>query len=238
MWLFQLRWTRKCYRKKIIYGYRLLLEIKIPALSLWWKKKRKVLCAGKGQVQAYNGSFCQLSFVSTKCYIPFTGDEYCSCLQTDPGWLGVDCRHFKVILLYLCLCFSSAYFQFAVVLGKRFDSWFKMCTPRRFQEAFRQRDKACLFMLLCSMCSVAIIHTPHCAQIPGYESQSNSYLADLVTRSAVPWGSKPLQHCLSHPFSLFPTLYMLLRKKKKKRRRKWNCNEKVSCKQHAWHSGL
>ena len=117
MWLFQLRWTRKCYReKKIIYGYRLLLEIKISALSLRWKKKRKVLCAGKGQVQAYNGSFCQLSFVSTKCYIPFTGDEYRSCLQTDLGWLGVDCRHFKVILLHLCLCFSSAYFQFAVVL--------------------------------------------------------------------------------------------------------------------------
>lgn len=212
MWLFQLRWTRKCYReKKIIYGYRLLLEIKISALSLRWKKKRKVLCAGKGQVQAYNGSFCQLSFVSTKCYIPFTGDEYRSCLQTDLGWLGVDCRHFKVILLHLCLCFSSAYFQFAVVLGKRFDSWFKMCTPRRFQEVFRQRDKACLFMLLCSMCSVAIIHTSHCAQIPGYESQSNSYLVDLLTcKCCSP--RKQASCSTGSLILLFPVLYMLLRK--------------------------
>lgn len=37
-------------------------------------------------------------------------------------WLAVRCRHFKVLLLHLCLCCSSTYFQFAVVLGKRFDS--------------------------------------------------------------------------------------------------------------------
>lgn len=86
------------------------------------------------------------------------------CLQKEAGWLRVCCRHFKGILLpRFCLCCSSAYFQFAVVLGKRFDSWFRMCTPRRFQEGFRQRDKACLFVLLYSLCSVAIIHTPHCA---------------------------------------------------------------------------
>lgn len=156
------------------------------------KKRRKILCAGKGQVQASNGSFCQLSFVSTKCYIPFTGDKYHSCLQADPGWLGVGCRHFKGILfLHFCLCCSSAYFQFAVVPGKCFDSWFKMWTPRRFQEGFRQRDKACLFMPLCSMCSVAIIHTPHCAQIPSFMKVSPISIWWVFWHvSTVPWGSK------------------------------------------------
>lgn len=193
----------------------MLLEIKISALSLWWnkKQKRKTLCTGKGQVQASNGSFCQLSFVSTECYIPFSGDEDCSCLQKNPGWFGVGCRHFKVILLlHLCLCCSSAYFQFAVVLGKRFDSWFRMCTPRRFQEGFRQRDKACLFMLLCSMCSVAIIHTPHCASTPGFMKVSPIPIWWVFWQaSSVPWGSQPVAG-LSLLLPLFPTLYMIPRK--------------------------
>lgn len=93
----------------------------VSTLSLCFeKRKRKVLCTGRRQVQASNGSFCQLSFFSTKCYTSFTVDEYSSCVQKDPGWLQVGCRHFKVILLpHLCLCCSSAYFQFSVGLGKR-----------------------------------------------------------------------------------------------------------------------
>lgn len=178
----------------------------MSALSLFWKnEKRKILCAGKGQVQASNGSFCQLSFVSTERYIPFTIDEYSLCLQKDPGWLWVRCRHFKVILLlHLCLC-SSAYFQFAVVLGKRFDSWFRMCTPRRFQESFRQRDKACLFMLLSSMCSVAIIHTPHCAYIPGFMKVSPVPIWWIFWHaSTVPWGRKPVAALSLSPSLCFP----------------------------------
>ena len=38
--------------------------------------------------------------------------------------------------------------------------------------------------------------------------------------------------------SFFFVSHTLHASQEKKRRRKWNCNEKVSCKQHAWHSGL
>lgn len=85
------------YKTKI-FGYRVLPGIKISALHNGKRKKRrKILCAGKGQVQAFNGSFRQLSFVSTEGYIPFTRDEYCLCLQKDPGWVvGISKSFFYI----------------------------------------------------------------------------------------------------------------------------------------------
>lgn len=181
----------------------------MSALSLFWKnKKRKILCAGKGQVQASNGSFCQLSFVSTERYIPFTVDEYSLCLQKDPGWLRVRCRHFKVILLlHLCLC-SSAYFQFVVVLGKRFDSWFRMCTPRRFQESFRQRDKACLFMLFLA-CALWQWYIPHTVltSLVLWKSVQCLFGESFDMQVPFPEEESQLQHFLSHPLFVFHVIH-------------------------------
>ena len=74
------------------------------------EKKKNILYAGMGQVQASNGSFCQLPFVSAERCTPFIRDEYCSGLQKDPGWSGLGGRHFKAMhsstlppVLFKCL---------------------------------------------------------------------------------------------------------------------------------------
>lgn len=146
----------------------MLPEIKIGALSLWWKKRKKsALCwLAWGKFRHLMDLFvcCHLFLLSAAYPLSeMNAAHVYRKTQGGLGWVVGISKSFT--LLHFGLCCSSAYFQFAVVWsrGERFDSWFRLCTPRRFQEGFRQRDKACLFMLLCSMCSVATIHAPHCA---------------------------------------------------------------------------
>ena len=165
---FQLQYTRKCYReaKPKIYGYSVLPEIKIFTLSLWWKKRKTYSMLAWGKFRHLMDLFVSCHLFLLSAAHPLSGMNTAQVYRKTQGGLGWVVGISKpCILLHCRLCCSSAYFQFAVVRsrGECFDSWFRMCTPRRFQEGFRQRDKARLFMLLCSLRSVAIIHTPHCA---------------------------------------------------------------------------
>lgn len=121
------------------------------------------------------------------------------------GWVVGISKSF----LYISACVVQVpVFNLQLCGEKCFDSWFRMCTPLRFQEGFRQRDKACLFTRLCSVCSVAITHTPHCAEIPGFMKVSPiPTWGGFWHASTAPCGSKPVV-----ALSLFPILYMILRK--------------------------
>lgn len=61
------------------------------------KGKEKYCVLARGKFRHLMDLFSQPSFVSTECYIPFTGDEYCSHLQKDPGYVvGISKSFFYI----------------------------------------------------------------------------------------------------------------------------------------------